>query len=63
MAAKLYNQKNKQGHTTTSGIPCQLQHNERHNQRGRQTVIQVRRNNTHQTGKTGSGPGARQIYP
>lgn len=36
---------------------------ENYNQRSRQTVIQVRRNNTHQTGKTGSGPGARQIYP
>ena len=31
----------KQGRTTTSGIPCQLQHNENYNQRGRQTVIQV----------------------
>lgn len=42
MAAKLYNQKNKQGHTTTSEIPCQLQHDENYNQRGLQTVIQVR---------------------
>ena len=57
MAAKLCNQKSKQGRTTTNGISCQLHHNERHNQRGRQTVIQVRRDNTHQTGKTGSSPG------
>lgn len=63
MAAKPCNQKSKQGHTTTSGMPCQLQHDENYNQRGRQIVIQVRRDNTHQTGKTGSGPGARQIYP
>lgn len=62
MAAKLYNQKNKQGRTTTIRIPCQLQHDENHNQRSRQTVIQVRRNNTHKTGKTASGPGTRQIY-
>lgn len=62
MAAKLCNQKSKQGHTTTSGTPSKLQHNENYNQRGRQTVIQVRRDNTHQTGKTGSVPGARQIY-
>ena len=47
MATKLPNQKSKQGHTTTSGMPCQLQHNENYNQRGRQTVIQVRRDNTH----------------
>lgn len=39
--------KNKQGHTTTSGIPCQLRHNENYNQRSLQTVIQVRRDNTH----------------
>lgn len=56
-------QKSKQGHTTTIRIPCQLQHNENHHQRGRQTVIQVRRNNTHKTGKTASGPGTCQIYP
>ena len=62
MAAKLCNQKSKQGHTTTIRIPCKLQHNENHNQRSRQTVIQVRRNNTHKTGKTGSGPGTCQIY-
>lgn len=54
--------KNKQGRTTTIRIPCQLQRDENHNQRGCQTVIQVRRDNTHQTGKTGSGPGARRIY-
>ena len=46
--------KNKQGRTTTIRIPCQLQHNENHNQRSRQTVIQVRRNNTYKTGKTGN---------
>lgn len=62
MAAKLYNQKNKQGCTTTSGIPCKLYHDENYNQRSRQTIAQVRRDNTHQTGKTGSGPGARKIY-
>lgn len=62
MATKLCNQKSKQGHTTTSGIPCQLLHDENDNQRGRQTVIQVRRDNTHQTGKTGSVPGTCQIH-
>lgn len=62
MAAKLYDQKNKQRHTATGRIPCQLQRDENYNQRGRQTVIQVRRNNTHQTGKTGSVPGACQVY-
>ena len=37
----LCDQKSKQGHTTTSGMPCQLQHNENYNQRGRQTIVQV----------------------
>lgn len=36
--------KSKQGHTTTIRIPCKLQHDENYNQRGCQTVIQVRRN-------------------
>ena len=62
MAAKLCDQKSKQGHTTTSGIPCKLQHNEIHNQRSRQTIVQARWDNIHQTGKTGSGPGTRQVY-
>ena len=44
------------------GVQPQLQHNENHNQRSRQTVIQVRRNNTHKTGKTASGPGTCQIH-
>ena len=62
MVAKLCDQKSKQRHTATGRMPCQLQRDENDNQRGRQTVIQVRRNNTHQTGKTGSGPGTCRIY-
>ena len=54
--------KNKQRHTSTGRIPCQLQRDENHNQGSRQTVIQVRWDNTHQTGKTGSGQGARKVY-
>lgn len=41
MSTKLYNQKSKQGCTTTGETPSKLQHNENYNQRGRQTIVQV----------------------